>query len=330
MTGNRGRKRTTDDTDRHGYGGNVATLYPFSGVTEERLRMGPEPGETHRWLAQVASGLSGVMPAERCFAFLRRCCDECVAHRAIPDRELEAAVELAYSETGTTTNFGRRALKWPKQDDGVIRQVLAEVAPIFEGYAGTGLRPEAVLRELFRPGELVCTGAVSERATVRPVEEVIHDAELLQFIVVNPMRGRAARNHQGKESVRCQNNVGARRHVVAEFDDERLDKRMQAQLATALGEMAPLVMAVDSGGKSVHAWYRVEEMSARDQARFFAVACLLGADPTRWDVCGWLRMPAGLRLVGGVPKVRQRILYWHGERATDPSFAKGYGGQVGN
>ena len=59
----------------------------------------------------------------------------------------------------------------------------------------------------------------------------------------------------------------------------------------------------------MHGWFRVADMSAKDQARFFSVACLLGADPTRWDLCGWVRMPGGLRVVDGVPSVRQKILY---------------------
>jgi len=124
------------------------------------------------------------------------------------------------------------------------------------------------------------------------------------------MRGTLAMNHAGRPSARCQNNVMVRRYLVAEFDDPGLGKRKQAQLATALGDMAPLVMAVDSGGKSVHAWYAVEAMARRDQARFFAVACLLGADPTRWDICGWLRMPGGLRSRPDGGRVRQKILYW--------------------
>jgi hypothetical protein len=67
---------------------------------------------------------------------------------------------------------------------------------------------------------------------------------------------------------------------------------------------------VDSGGKSVHAWYRVDGMSAREQASFFAHACLLGADRTRWDTCGWLRMPGGLRVKSDGQQVRQKVLFW--------------------
>jgi len=270
----------------------------------------PEAGSTHLWLAQVASGLRAVLPAERCFGFLRRCCDELVAHRGVPDREIEAAVALAYGEGERGANYGQGALAWPAADPDVIERVLRETDPCFDGESSTGLSPRDVLPALFRDGELVCSGRASDRASVRPLAETLTDAELLQFIVVNPMKGAWALNREGKPSPRCQANVVGRRHIVAEFDDAAVTKPMQAKLATALGKLAPLVMAVDSGGKSVHAWYRVDAMSARDQGRFFSVACVLGADRTRWDVCGWLRMPGGLRVVDGRPCVRQRIIYF--------------------
>lgn len=293
----------------------MANLYPFSQRTAERLAAMPGAGGTHRWLAQVASGVSQVLTPQKCFEFLRRCCDVHVAHRRVPDREIEGAIEFAYSEHSgaEVVNYGRRALEWPEANPDVIRKVLETVEPVFDGETSTGLRPGDVLPHLFRPGELVCTGADSERATVQPVDDVLVDAEGLQFICVNPMRGSLAVNHSGRPSARCQNNVMARRYLVAEFDDASLAKRSQAQLATALADMAPLAMAVDSGGKSVHAWYSVEAMSRQDQARFFSVACLLGADPTRWDICGWLRMPGGLRVKPDGARVRQRILYFKAE-----------------
>ncbi|NQU97034.1 MAG: hypothetical protein HQ548_05260 [Chloroflexi bacterium] len=289
----------------------MANLYPFSQRTAERLAEMPGAGGTHRWLAQVASGVSHVLTPEKCFEFLRRCCDVHVAHRRVPDREIEGAIELAYggSAGADGVNYGREAIAWPEANAEVIGRVRGTVEPVFDGETSTGRRPGDVLPHLFRSGELVCTGAESDRATVRPVEDV-GDAECLQFICVNPMRGSLAMNHSGRPSARCQNNVMARRYLVAEFDDPELSKRAQAQLATGLADMAPLVMAVDSGGKSVHAWYAVEAMTRKDQARFFAVACLLGADPTRWDICGWLRMPGGLRPKADGRKVRQKILYW--------------------
>ena len=293
----------------------MANLYPFSQKTADRLAAAPQAGGTHAWLAQVASGVSHVLTPDKCFAFLRRCCDVHVAHRSVPDREIEAAVELAYGDHGAgaggAVNYGRQAIEWPEANADVIKRLLETADPVFDGTTSTGLKPADVLPLLFRPGELVCTGVESERAVVRPVEAAVMDADGLQFICVNPMRGSMAMNNAGRPSVRCQNNVMLRRYLVAEFDDASLGKRGQAQLATALAEKAPLVMAVDSGGKSVHAWFYVEGMARQDQARFFAVACLLGADATRWDICGWLRMPGGTRVKADGSHARQRILYFN-------------------
>ena len=294
----------------------MATLYPFSALTLARLAAAPQAGGTHQWLAQVASGVCHVLTPEKCAAYLRRCCDVHVAHRPVPAREISAAVAFAYgsavSSGQSAVNYGRRAIEWPAASAEAIGHVLGETAPLFDGVTSTGLQPGDVLPLLFRPGELVCTGAESERAVVRPVEAALADADRVQFICVNPMKGFSAVNFSGRASARCQNNVSVRRYLVAEFDDVSLGKEGQARLVTALAEKAPLVMVVDSGGKSLHAWFHVEAMARQDQARFFAMACLLGADPTRWDICGWLRMPGGLRVKADGTRVRQKILYWDG------------------
>jgi hypothetical protein len=288
----------------------MATLYPFSHRTAERLRVMPGPGGTHRWLAQVAAGLRHLLSADTCFAFLRRCCDQFVTHRPVPDAEIEAAVDFAYSgQPAARINFGRQPVDWPEPSPALIAEILAKVPPAFSVERDTGLTASEVLPGLFRPGELVCTGRNTERAMVRPLEETLADADWLQFIVVNPMRDRVALNYRGQPSPRCQNNTGLRRHLVTEFDDLALTKVHQAQLISRLAAFAPLALVVDSGGKSLHAWFRVSGLTVRDQVRFFCVACLLGADPTRWDLCGWLRMPGGLRVVEGVPTVRQRIIH---------------------
>ena len=274
----------------------------------------PGPGGTHRWLAQVASGLRNLLSAAQCCAFLRECCDEWVDHRPVPDSEIEAAVEFAYGDTPThPINFGRSPVDWPEADPALIYQVLGETPTRFDADVDTGLQAAEVLPHLFRAGELVCASRTSDHALIRPLEESLTDAAFMQFIVVNPMRGRTALNFQRKPSPRCQNNVAGRRHLVAEFDDRNLAKARQAQLITRLAGLAPLVMVVDSGGKSLHAWFRVDHLGVQDHVRLFYTACLLGADATRWDICGWLRMPGGLRVVGGVPSVRQRILHFNPE-----------------
>lgn len=294
----------------------MAKLYPFSEQVRQLLESMPEPGETHLWLARVAGGISRLLTREQCFDFLRSVCDEGVRHREVPDREIEGALNLAYEEQSETANSGRGRIAWPIKDGGLMQEVLAMTAPAFDVEKDTGLGPRDVLPGLFRPGELVCAGVTSDKPRIRAVEEWMGDAERMQFVCVNPMKATFGKNKDGGVSVRCQDNVKLRRYVVAEFDDPEQTKGMQAQLLTALSRLAPLVLVVDSGGKSLHGWFRVEELGAKDQVRFFSACCALGADRTRWDICGWLRMPGGLRPggqkseVGGQDSgIRQRIVY---------------------
>ena len=95
------------------------------------------------------------------------------------------------------------------------------------------------------------------------------------------------------------------------LDDDPKVAAVLARLHTEAEAQTPELR--EKAGKSLHGWFRVQHLGRRDQVRFFWMACLLGADPTRWDLCGWLRMPGGLRMVDGVPSVRQRILYFNTE-----------------
>ena len=288
----------------------MAILYPLSQKTMNRLRNGPKQGGTHNWLAVVAGGLKKLLPRNQSIAYLRRCCDEFVRHRQVPDREICNAVEFAYGDYGGSPNFGQKALNWPKPDSSFLGKIIHETKPCFDAGSDTGLEAQQVLPKLYGKDELICMGLDESRPLIGPLLQILGDAQSQQFIVVNPMKGDFGVNRRGMPSQRCQNNTGPRRYIVAEFDDPNLSKNNQAAVATMLRKVAPLVLAVDSGGKSIHAWYRVSHLGAKDQARFFAFACLLGADPTRWDPCGWLRMPGGLRCSKGVRSIRQRILFF--------------------
>ena len=165
------------------------------------------------------------------------------------------------------------------------------------------------LQALFKPDELLCCGVASDQPEIRPAFAWLKDAEEMQFIVPSPMKDVSGINKAGLLSVRCQSNVKKRRFLVAEFDDVLLSKADQAKLITALSRICSLKLVVDSAGKSLHAWFDVEGLSIKDQMRFFSACCLMGSDPTRWDVCGWIRMPGGTRPKDG-QGVRQRVLFW--------------------
>ncbi len=289
----------------------MANVFPFSRRTAELLSAPPVAGETHQWLARCAAGLAagGQVTRENCARFLRYVCETWVCHRAIPEREIEAALRLAYDTPRDGTR--KPGVAWPGLDMAE-RAGAAECAPVlFDGVTDTGMTADEALRGLFRPEELVCCGWVCERPLIRPAGEWLTRASTLQFIVSNPMKGFLGETKEGKPSARCQSNVAGRRYVVAEFDDATFGKPQQARVASVLAVGVPLVMAVDSGGKSLHCWFDCRGVHPSDVAAFFALATKLGADLTRWDPCGWVRMPGGLRRRDGAV-TRQRIVYWGG------------------
>jgi len=289
----------------------MAKLYPFSRKTAQLLESMPEPGHTHRWLVRVACGLRHVIDADTGFAFLRHCCDRFVAHREIPDREIEDAVDFAYGGDGNPKPGAvSESIDWPEMNQALVEKALNTTEPLFDPAVDTGLSSREVLPALFHPNEFVCVGPTARTALVRSLNATLSDAALQQFIVPNPMRSRSALNYRGNPSGRCQNNTGLRRHLVIEFDVLTLTKQMQAQLLSKMASFVPLVLVVDSGGKSLHGWFRVDHLGLRDHVRLFFVGCLLGCDPSRWDICGWLRVPGGTRQVNGTPSIRQRIVYF--------------------
>ena len=295
----------------------MAGVWPFSQRTVELLSRPPAAGETHLWLARAASGLRNALPRERCAEFLRQVCGRWVVHRRVPEREILAAVALAY-DPSTMLGAGARArttADWPEVNREAVAACLGrnDVAGLFDPAADAGIETRDVLAGLFGPGEFVCGGWRCERPVVQEVERWLACAESAQFVVPNPMRGPSALTKEGKPSARCQTNVAARRWIVAEFDGPDVDKRAQAKLASVLARGLPLKMVVDSGGKSLHCWYACEGLDEREAARFFWAAVALGADPSRWDPCGWVRMPGGCRRRDDGTTARQRVVFWNVE-----------------
>ncbi len=288
----------------------MAVVLPFSARTAETLSKPPEAGDTHRWLARAAAGLhaSGRVGRTECGEFLRECCKVWVSHRAIPEREIEAALRLAY-DTPPTPGKRSPAPAWPVLDASA-RVTAAEAAPtLFDGVTDTGLCASDVLPSLFGWDEFVCAGWVCERPICRPLREWLPRAGTAQFIAPNPMKGSRGLTKEGKPSARCQDNVAERRYVVAEFDDAAFGKPDQARVASALSNALPLVLAVDSGGKSLHCWFDCRGRDENALAAFFSAATRFGADQTRWDPCGWVRMPGGLRRKADGTCVRQKVLW---------------------
>lgn len=171
----------------------------------------------------------------------------------------------------------------------------------FDSKAGPG----DVLSFLFNKDALLCLGLDRSLYRVGTLSELAGILPCAEFIVPNAAHSRSGHTQTGKWSRRCLEMFPKRSYIVIECDppipstaEERhllLDR--QASLLWFLAQKAPLVMVVDSGGKSLHGWFRAHSDEGINQ-RFIAYAADLGADPTAKNRCQLYRMPLGHRTTG--------------------------------
>lgn len=287
----------------------ILTEYPSS--LTRLLTTPPAPGEGHRWLFRVAVRLRNHHPREAVKAFLRQACNQCITHRAIPDRELEAALADAYAFQGDGTINTFSGIDWYDPDPARIATVAMETRPLFAPGDRTGIPAAAALQALFQPADLVCLAGTQATARVMPAADAVAGGlvDKAQFIVPSPMRALAGVNKAGRPSVRCDSNVRPRRFLVLEFDDQ--DKETQSRILSHLAGMLPLVLAVDSAGKSLHGWFRVEGVDDYTLRDWMTYAIGLGADPHTWVRSQLVRCPGGLRIREGELPARQEIVFWN-------------------
>ena len=170
---------------------------------------------------------------------------------------------------------------------------------------------DEVIDVLFPGNPLLCWGWSRHHFDTRPRRHwhKLHD---LQFIVPNPMTARQGLTKSQKLSAHALSGTGPRRFLVIEFDftenstrEARLFSKLQAEgrdirdlsaaLLLHLAEMAPLALAVYSGGKSLHGWFYCAGVAEENVSRFCRYAAALGADRATWIRSQFARMPDGLR-----------------------------------
>jgi hypothetical protein len=195
------------------------------------------------------------------------------------------------------------------------------------------LRPDMLIDLLF-PGNpehvLICAGRALACAETRTKQDFYGDLRWMQFIVPNPMKSMRGQTKLNTPSFRTLDNTSRRRFLVVEcdpmawkdlpseakalfgteWDYKRIKRDECAAVIWYLSQIAPrfpLVMVVNSSGKSLHAWFFVEGADENEIRDFFRNAVALGADPMTWTPCQFVRMPGGLRDTGR----RQQVVYFN-------------------
>ena len=114
-----------------------------------------------------------------------------------------------------------------------------------------------VLKALWMPEEMLFLGD-RQGSIVAPAHALIRryrTAPVPPHLILNPMSGREHLTKDGRPSMRCDEAVSVFRYAVAEFDD--MSREAQHQFWAGFTS-APVAALVDSGGKSIHGWLRVD------------------------------------------------------------------------
>lgn len=169
---------------------------------------------------------------------------------------------------------------------------------------------------LFPNNPLICIAASRTQFITLTRETFRGKVDDAQFIVPNAMTSARGRNLLGRLSRRCNDNTGPRRYAVVEWDFSaqqlenicgkdlvRTSQDACAALTGHLSMQTPLVMVVDTGGKSLHSWFNVQHHSAEEIKNFYSEAVRLWADPQMQVPCQLVRLPMGMRETGKLQKV---------------------------
>ena len=280
----------------------------------------------HNWLFRVARVLHASYPDKQEMATLIASASAGCG-REVAQGEIEAAIASseAYAWRPCTKRSGSPApsssprSSWPLRNEEQIEAVVtaSEVAGLADLWEASPIRfdddpvTEELVDALFPGNPLLCCGLrVNDAVGTGTREEWRGQLTRQQFIVPSPMIAEEGLRKDGTgKSVRTLDNTGPRRFLVIEFDQGTIDSH--ASVLWHLARLAPLALAVHSGGKSLHGWFTCAGADEGTLMRFMRYAVSLGADPATWTRCQFVRMPDGLRRRPNAAPVRQRVFHFN-------------------
>lgn len=296
-------------------------------MVRELLGSCPTAGNgVHAWIFQCAlalrrAGYSEGETAEMIEGAAVNCGRTLEAHE-IPDAIKNSASRSAPSDTSARGGGmpSARAPRWPTAASGRIREIIRsrEARGLYDLWEASPVRledhaAEHLIDRLFPGNPLLCCGRSHGQCETATREEWRGQLRRLQFIVPNPMAARrGTRKSDGQPSPRALDNTGPRRFLVIEFDDN-LGEDSQAARLWHLNSLSPLVLAVHSGGKSLHGWFCTVGDAESAWLKFMRYAVSLGADPATWTRCQFVRLPDGMRRPKDKAPIRQIVYFFNPE-----------------
>jgi hypothetical protein len=217
---------------------------------------------------------------------------------------------------------------WPKPDLSNIDAIVSAGRGLYDlweqslvRYDDSNSHTEEIIDCLFPGNPLLCAGKTNYKFATRRREVWRGRLAELPLIVPNPMLAIRGKTQEGKLSEHTLEATAKRVYQVIEFDFAEYDRNGKptcwlelvrkwrgngievADACSALilhlrDHLTTLACACYSGGKSVHAWFRVFDLPAGSQHAFIYRAVRLGADYATWSESQFVRLPDGRRITG--------------------------------
>jgi len=264
----------------------------------------------HRWLLEAAHAArrGGMTPEQTATEIEAR-----MTRHPNSRSEIADAVQKAFAGApmiwSSVPSFSK-APKWPEANLEQIEAVAASGLGVVDLWEQSPIRWDdntprtaELLGRLFGGDPWLCIGSNRDFFTEK-LSKIIKPEQYPQ-IVPSPMVDKYGMTADGRRSQHTLSGTGPRRFLVLEFDG--IDRDTQGATLLHLAERAPLTLAVDSGGKSIHGWFFCEGKTDEQLRPFFRMACGLGADPATWNRSQFVRMPDGRRDNGN----RQSVLFFN-------------------
>ena len=170
-----------------------------------------------------------------------------------------------------------------------------------------------VLRRLYAPDDWLFIGSRYDAGAehILPASEWIerfeHFDSIPEHLIPNPLTGEQGLTQDGTPSYRADSCVAQFRFAVVEFDTMPREQQIQFWAGVKL----PVVALLDSGGRSIHGWIRIDaanaaEWTRRVEGKLFDILTAVGADGACKNEARLSRMPGHFRAEKGR---WQRLLY---------------------
>jgi len=229
---------------------------------------------------------------------------EKVSHRPNQPAELRNAIKGAYHRHNNP-DLPKNPIK-VAQPDPALKENNLGYAGLFEKYTLQSdpipMNAGEAVRKLFDPSEhIFIQRQVAEKGRLLPVTDWIAQPDLsqYQFITYNTFPADAPNRSEAQ--------VLGRKYLLHETDDPSLSFEQQLGLIKRLENEAELKMIVNSGGKSLHAWFK---WTPGNKKAFLELSQKLGGDP-RFKLMNQLcRLPWGTRRKEANLPAAQPIIYW--------------------